>query len=139
MEQGISKLTVFFEDPFWVGVYERWEGGAYSVCKLTFGAEPKDAQVWELILTGYRKLRFSPALEGAPPPAPPKNPKRAQRSAKRELEERGVGTKAQQALALQHGQGKEARRRRSREQREAEQQRQFQLRQEKRRAKHKGH
>lgn len=139
MEQVNCKLTVFFEEPFWVGVYERWEDGAYSVCKLIFGAEPKDAQVWERILTGFRKLRFSPALEGAPPPGPPKNPKRAQRSAKRELAERGVGTKAQQALALQRGEGKEARRRRSREQKEAEQQRQFQLRQEKRRAKHKGH
>ena len=38
---GYSSLTVFFEDPFWVGVYERTDGGRYEACKITFGAEPK--------------------------------------------------------------------------------------------------
>ena len=37
-----STLTVFFENPFWVGVYERIDGDRYEVCKITFGAEPKD-------------------------------------------------------------------------------------------------
>ena len=41
------KLTVFFDDPFWVGVFERTDGGKLSVCKVTFGAEPKDYEVWE--------------------------------------------------------------------------------------------
>lgn len=36
------KLTVYFEDPFWVGVFERTQNGTLSVCKITFGAEPKD-------------------------------------------------------------------------------------------------
>lgn len=35
-------LTVYFEDPFWVGVFERIDDGKLSVCKVTFGAEPKD-------------------------------------------------------------------------------------------------
>ena len=35
-----AKLTVYFEDPFWVGVFERVEDGKLSVCKVTFGAEP---------------------------------------------------------------------------------------------------
>ena len=35
-----ASLTVFFEDPFWVGVFERIEDGKLSVCKVTFGAEP---------------------------------------------------------------------------------------------------
>ena len=37
----VSKLTVYFEEPFWVGVFERMENGKLSVCKVTFGAEPK--------------------------------------------------------------------------------------------------
>jgi len=41
---------VFFEDPFWVGVFERIEDGKLSVCKVTFGAEPKDYEVWDYIL-----------------------------------------------------------------------------------------
>ena len=42
-----ASLTVFFEDPFWVGVFERIEDGKLSVCKVTFGAEPKDYEVWD--------------------------------------------------------------------------------------------
>lgn len=44
-----STLTVFFEAPFWVGVYERMDGERYEVCKITFGAEPKDYEVWEFL------------------------------------------------------------------------------------------
>ena len=39
-----ASLKVFFENPFWVGVFERIEDGKLSVCKVTFGAEPKDRQ-----------------------------------------------------------------------------------------------
>ena len=42
MTENIGRLTVFFEDPFWVGVFERIESGRLSVCKVTFGAEPRD-------------------------------------------------------------------------------------------------
>lgn len=139
MEQTCCKLTVFFEDPFWVGVYERWEDGAYTACKITFGAEPKDAQVWEWLLTGFRGLAFSPAIPGGQRYPAAQNPKRIQRAARQALTERGVGTKAQQALALQRGVGKAARKQRTREQKEARQQRQFMLRQEKRKQKHRGH
>ena len=45
-----ASLTVFFEEPFWVGVFERIEDGKLSVCKVTFGAEPKDYEVWDYIL-----------------------------------------------------------------------------------------
>ena len=58
----VSTFTVFFDDPFWVGLYERWEMGSYSVCKLTFGAEPRDHQVYAALLTHWRDLLFSPAL-----------------------------------------------------------------------------
>ena len=43
------ELTVFFEEPFWVGVFERIEDGKLSVCKVTFGAEPKDYDVWDMM------------------------------------------------------------------------------------------
>ena len=29
-----GKLTVFFEEPFWVGIYERECDGKYEVCKF---------------------------------------------------------------------------------------------------------
>ena len=57
-----GKLTVFFEDPFWVGVFERVSEGKLSVCKVTFGAEPKDYEVYDFVLINYYRLRFSPAV-----------------------------------------------------------------------------
>ena len=139
METGYAVLTVLFEDPFWVGVYERREGRAYQVCKITFGAEPKDYEVYAFLLEHWRQLPFSPSMEGAVPEGRRINPKRMQRQIQRSLQNTGIGTKAQQALQLQREQDKAARSRRSREDREAEADRQFALRQEKRRENHKGH
>lgn len=47
------KLTVYFEDPFWVGVFERTQNGTLSVCKITFGAEPKDYAVHAYVLRHF--------------------------------------------------------------------------------------
>ena len=138
MELGTTSLTVYFEDPFWVGVIERTEGGRYQVCKLTFGAEPRDCEVYDLLLGSWHRLRFSPAMDGAAVPDRRPNPKRMQRAAKRQLEARGTGTKAQQALKLQQEQTKTARKERSRLQKEEEQARRYGLRVEKRKQKHRG-
>ena len=44
-----ARLTVYFKSPFGVGVFEGIEDGKLSVCKVPFGAEPKDYEVWEYI------------------------------------------------------------------------------------------
>ena len=44
-----ARLTVCFKYPFGVGVFEGIEDGKLSVCKVPFGAEPKDYEVWEYI------------------------------------------------------------------------------------------
>ena len=54
-----SKLTIYFEDPFRVGVFEELDGDKLSVCKAVFGVEPTDAEIYELILRHYFHLRFS--------------------------------------------------------------------------------
>ena len=51
MECGYARLTVWFADPFWVGVYEREAEGRLEVCRHTFGAEPKDGEVWQWLLS----------------------------------------------------------------------------------------
>ena len=53
-----AKLTVFFENPFWVGVFEVEEGEKYKVSKFTFGPEPKEELVQLLILRDFYKLNF---------------------------------------------------------------------------------
>lgn len=63
MDKASGKLTVYFEEPFWVGVFERIEDGKLSVAKVTFGAEPKDYEVQEYIQKYYFSLKFSTAVE----------------------------------------------------------------------------
>nr|WP_325238196.1 YjdF family protein [uncultured Oscillibacter sp.] len=139
METGYANLTIRFEDPFWVLLYERSGGGTYEICKLPFGAEPGDQEVYAFLLENWRSLRFSPPVAAKGPPERKVSPKRARREARRAVRPAGTGTKAQQALALQREEGKAARIRRSRAEREAEEARKFSLRQEKRREKRKGH
>lgn len=132
-----GKLTVFFQEPFWVGVFERISEGRLSVCKVTFGAEPKDYEVYDFILKNYSHLRFSPAVAADVKEAV-RNPKRVQREVRKQVESIGIGTKSQQALKLQQEQMKTERKTMSREQREAEKERRFELKQQKRKEKHRG-
>ena len=131
-------LTVYFDAPFWVGVFERMEDGRLSVCKMTFGAEPKDYEVWAFVLEHYHQLTFSPAVKADTRQAAD-NPKRRQRNAGEQMARTGVGTKSQQALQMQLEQNKQERRAKSREQKLAEAERLFALKQQKKREKHKGH
>ena len=133
-----ASLTVFFEDPFWVGVFERMEDGKLSVCKVTFGAEPKDYEIWEYVLQHYYELVFSPAIEIETRQAAD-NPKRRSRNARKHLENTGIGTKSQQALERQRDEMKTERRQISREEREMEAQRRFEIKQTKKKEKRRGH
>lgn len=134
-----STFTVFFEDPFWVGVYERTRGGKLQAARVVFGAEPKDSDVYEFLLKNWNRLRFSPPVSASAKQDRAGNPKRMQREIHRRLSSHGTGTKAQQALKLLQEQGKTERREKSREQRETEAERKRELHREKRREKHKGH
>ena len=137
MDKALGRLTVFFEKPFWIGVFERISEGKLSVCKVTFGTEPKDYEVYDFILKNYYCLRFSPAVATDVKEAG-RNPKRVQREVRKQMQNTGVGTKSQQALKLQQEQLKTERKIVNREQREAEKQRLFELKQKKRKEKHRG-
>ncbi len=131
------KLTVFFEEPFWVGVFEKIENEKLSVAKVTFGAEPKDYEVYEFVLNHYYDLQFSPAVVAVVKEAK-HNPKRMQRDIKRSVAKTGIGTKSQQALKLQQEQNKQERKTKSREQKLAEAERLFELKQRQKKEKHRG-
>ena len=137
MGEEQCKLTVLFEEPFWVGVFERIENGKLSASKVTFGAEPKDYEVHEFILKHYCDLQFSPAVATVVKETK-QNPKRIQRDIKKSLAKTGIGTASQQALKLQYEQNKQERRVKSREQKLAEAERLFELKQQKKIEKHRG-
>ena len=139
MDRNRSSFTVLFQEPFWIGVAERWDETGYRAAKVTFGAQPTDGEILQWLEREWHRLRFSPpqrAEETAP--LGHQSPKRTRREAARAVERRGLGTKAQQALSAQREQEGEARRTRSRENRQAEAERKFLLRQEKKREKRRG-
>ena len=138
MGEVMCRLTVFFQDPFWEGVFEHIEDGKLSAAKVTFGAEPKDYEVYKFILKYYYRLQFSPAVATVVKETK-RNPKQRQRDVKKQIQETGIGTKSQQALKLQQEQNKQERKVKKREQKEADEQRMFELKQQKKREKHKGH
>ncbi len=133
-----SSLTILFENPFWIGLYERIDGDKYEVCKITFGTEPRDYEIYNFLLKNWHRLNFSPPIKTDKIEERKINPKRMQREINSQLENRGIGTKAQQALKLHHEQGKIEWKVQSREQKEAEKERQYAIRQEKKKAKHRG-
>ena len=139
MQKTESKLTVYFEDPFWVGVLERISEGEVTACKITFGPEPKDYEVYEYLLKNWHKLSFSPPIKTEGTNDIQINPKRMQREINKQLTSRGVGTKSQQALKLQYEEGKTVRLEKSRQNKEEEKQLKYDLNKQKRKDKHRGH
>ena len=137
MDKVVIKLTVYFADPFWVGVAERIAGGHLSAAKITFGAEPKDYEIAGFVQRHFYELRFSQSVPTERREAK-KNPKTAQRDAKRQMQQVGIGTKSQQALKLQHEEKRLESRKKNREEKQAKAERLFLLKQQKRKEKHRG-
>ena len=139
MPKNESSFTVYFDPPFWVGVYQRQEGSRLEVCRTVFGREPREQEVYEFLLAHWKRLQFGPAVKAEALPVWPDNPKRRQREIRRELERSGVaGTKAQQALQAQREERKTEGKRQRKEQKAAQEEQKFTLRQTKRREKHEG-
>lgn len=133
---GLS-LTVYFDGQFWCGLFERFDGNNLSVCKVVFGAEPKDAEVFNFFLRQYKSLKFSPQVK-TEVKSTAVNPKRRLREAKKRMQTFGVGTKSRQALSAMREVLKKERVAKSKEEREAEERRKYELRRKKQKEKHKG-
>ena len=71
------KLTIMFQDQFWVGIFERQDEEGYSVARTIFGPEPTDPEVSQFLLEDYHSLRFTtPDKDDKPVVREYKNPKR---------------------------------------------------------------
>lgn len=135
-----TKLTVYFDDPFWVGVFERLDcGGLLETSRVVFGAEPKDYEVYSFILENYKNLKFSRPVNVEVKQEKRINPKRLQRKIRKETLDTGIGTKAQQAVKLEYEARKLENRKVSRDKRDELEQLKFEKRQEKKKEKKKGH
>lgn len=138
MDKIMSKLTVFFENPFWVGIFEVESSRHYEVCKIVFGAEPKDYEVYEFLLKNHHRLKFSRKRLSEKSIEKHLNPKRMQKEIKKQLENKGAGTKSQQALKEAYEQSKTENKTLAKERREEEKERRFEIHQKKKKEKHRG-
>ncbi|AAK79540.1 hypothetical protein BJV85_002423 [Clostridium acetobutylicum] len=131
-------LTVFFEEPFWVGIFERTNNGEYEVSRIVFGAEPKDYEVYKFVLNNFRRLHFTKPLKDEKVTKRRINPKRLQRKIKKEVVI-GIGTKAQNAIKLDLEARKEERRIFIKSKKKEYEENKFRLKQEKKKKKKRGH
>ena len=127
-----------FEEPFWIGLFELIDEEGLHVCKVTFGSEPTDAQIFEFIEREFRNLVYSKPIS-IEQKTIKSNPKRMIRLARKQMNSKEIGTKSQQALKLQHEEGKLERKKKTKEEKLQQKQMRFKLSQEKRLNKHKGH
>ena len=137
MKKISGKLTVFFENPFWVGIFENFENDNLSVCKVTFGSEPKEYEIYDFILKKFYNLRFSNEMKSNFREKA-KNPKRRQREIKKELQSKQFLKKSEEILKLQYEENKKERKIKTKQEEELEKQRKFLLKQEKKKKKHRG-
>jgi hypothetical protein len=133
-------LTIFFEDPFWVGVLEQQADGALQAARHVFGAEPAPAEVLEFVLGQMNHLveRSSVAVTIDTAERRSVNPKRAAREAARALAQRGSSTQSQEALRLELEQNKQVHKQLGKAEREAQADHKRRLKVEKAKARHRG-
>lgn len=138
MIKGNGKLSVYFENPFWVGIFENTDNNKLTVCKITFGAEPKDSEIYNFILKNYYKLKFSPPVINVIKKQR-LNPKRMQREIKKQQKNiTAASTKSQLALQLQHEQIKSENKSKRRQKKLEDARKKFTLKMQKKKEKHKG-
>ncbi|MFJ3792373.1 YjdF family protein [Kitasatospora sp. NPDC090091] len=102
-----STFSVFFDDPFWVGVLEVSAPGGVRAARHVFGAEPGNAELLEFVRRDFGRL-LDAAL-AAPEVAVERrtrrravNPKRLARQAAKEQAARPLSSAAEEALARAH-------------------------------------
>lgn len=140
MENSVKiKLTVYFENPFWVGVFEKNSDCRLEACRVVFGSEPKDEEVYAFIKGEYMTLAYGQGVEDESCIKARINPKRLQRQIKKLVEGDGIGTKAQEALSRERELRKIVRKKLNKEEKEAEKKLVFERKQQKKREKKKGH
>lgn len=136
--KNLIKMRVLFEEPFYIGVFERVENNRIYVAKVTFGKEPKEKELNAYLNENYYKLKWQISDEIFKVNEI-KNPKRRQREARKELLKKTIGTKAQNAIKKQYEENKNINKKKAKINKELSDMKKYELKKEKRKEKHKGH
>lgn len=133
------KLSLYHDGQFWIGFFEKIFDSELTVCKVVFGSEPNDMEVFDFINKNFYNLSFSLPQRIDNFEEKRVNPKRLQRKIKNEVQQTGIGTKSQLALKTSIEQQKLERKLSSKEQKEQEKNFKFLLKQQKKKEKKRGH
>lgn len=134
-----GKMTVLYESPFWVGIFERMESGKYQAARFVFGAEPTEPQLLEFALTDFLSLQFSQSAHNTAVEEGSVNFKRRMREIKKQMDIPVGSTRAQQVIKKEYEAHAVEREINHRDERDADEERRFRLKQAKRAEKHRGH
>jgi Skp family chaperone for outer membrane proteins len=91
-----GRFTLLFEDPFWVGYFERQDENGIQVAKFTFGAEPTSAELLAFIHRDFPRLLFSAPQQQSPAAVLEGNFKRRQREIRKQMSAPAASTRAQE-------------------------------------------
>jgi len=137
------KATLFFENRFWVGAFERTDTQGYAIARHIFGAEPSDSEVHEFILNHYHELKFGELKKEVTIQIHRMNPKRVQREVRREMEKMKETAKpstlAQDYMREEIEKNKKAKKSISSAEKQARKEEQFAVKQMKKKEKQRGH
>ncbi len=133
-----GKCTIFFEDPYWVAVFERMDESGYAAARFVFGSEPTEAELHQFAIQHFHTLSFSQSMKIPDMNEGEMGYKRRQRQVRQHMQQEGVGTYAQRALQAERERMKQVRQEESREEIEARKREKFLLKQAKKKEKHRG-
>lgn len=132
-------MTVVFDQPFYKGIFERFDEDQYAIAEINFGTNlPKVRDVYYFIINHWNQVKFT-VIGKDRRNVHKLNPKRMQREAQKQVHARFCGSKAQQALQISFEKRKEHSRQEKRKQKQKRQRLQFKIRQAKKLQKHRGH
>ncbi len=136
------KLTLLHDGQFWIGIAEEMMGNELRACRYIFGAEPPDQEVLDFVNHRLCSLlqNVGTGLTVTEPLTERKiSPKRLIRMVAKEIQSRGISTKAQAALSAELEQRKTSARIEQKIQSIQEKEQAYMVRRQKAKAKHKGH
>lgn len=135
-------LTIYNDGQFWVGVIELRDNKRLKVYRYVFGKEPNTSEVLEFVnhrlldvinkneqIGVMDKRKFNKKI----------NPKRLQRQAAKEMQKKGISTKAQEAIKKDIEKNKKESKKLKKQRKDTFEQRKWEIKKQKAKEKHKGH
>lgn len=134
-----NSLIVFFDPPFWVGIFEQSDADTYRVARHVFGAEPTEPQLLELARHGFKDLIFTNPVDLVSVEKHEVGYKRRMREIRAAMKHPAASTRSQQILQQEMERQAQNHRDHHRQIRQLSDDLKYQSRKAKKAEKHRGH